>query len=89
MDKKFASAVLVAAVLIVAVVMIAGCTTPTPGATGTPTPAPTKDFTLVEMTISDPPSLDPGLEYDTACYSNTQNVYENLVSYEARMSASL
>ncbi len=36
------------------------------------------------MTISDPPSLDPGLEYDTACYSITQNVYETLVWYEGQ-----
>ncbi|OPY30188.1 MAG: Bacterial extracellular solute-binding proteins, family 5 Middle [Methanocella sp. PtaU1.Bin125] len=74
MDKRFASAIFVVAVLVMAFVLIAGCTSPTP--------APTKSFTLVEMTISDPPSLDPGLEYDTACYSNTQNVYETLVWYE-------
>jgi len=76
MDKR--SGIIGLVVLVIAtVIVLSGCTSPTP----TPTPT-TKPFTLVEMTISDPPSLDPGLEYDTACYSLTQNVYETLVWYD-------
>jgi peptide/nickel transport system substrate-binding protein len=78
MDKRFGRMLWVLAAVVMAVVMVAGCTSPTPAPTGTPT----KPFTLVEMTISDPPSLDPGLEYDSACYGITQNVYETLVWYE-------
>jgi peptide/nickel transport system substrate-binding protein len=77
MDKRSGTISLVVLV-IAAVLILSGCTSPT---TVTPTPTPVKEFTLVEMTISDPPSLDPGLEYDTACYSITQNVYETLVWY--------
>jgi peptide/nickel transport system substrate-binding protein len=80
MDKRFGRAISVFAVLAVAIIMVTGCTSPTP----TPTATPQKPFTLVEMTFSDPPSLDPNLEYDSACYSITQNVYENLVYYEGQ-----
>ncbi|AFD00585.1 putative ABC-type dipeptide transport system, periplasmic component [Methanocella conradii HZ254] len=79
MDKR--SGIIGLVVLVIAAVMIlSGCASPT---TVTPTPT-TKPFTLVEMTGADPPSLDPGLEYDTACYSLTQNVYETLVWYEGK-----
>ncbi len=82
MDKRFGRVAWVAAVLALAIVvtLLAGCTSPTtsPGTT------PAKNFSIVALTISDPPSLDPNLEYDTATSGITQNVYETLVFYDGR-----
>lgn len=75
------------ALLIVAIVALAifaaGCTTPTPttSANVTATPTTQKQMTIVDMVAGDPPSLDPHVEYDSATFGITQNVYETLAYY--------
>jgi peptide/nickel transport system substrate-binding protein len=89
MDKRFVSVILVAALLVAAFVVIAGCTsptptaTPTPGATASPVPTPTpgKNFTIVNIEAGEPESLDPAYDYETAGAEILQNVYETLVFY--------
>ncbi len=73
---------MVTVVLILASILLAGCTSPstTPSASTTPT----QPLTIVALTTGDPPSLDVNLEYDTAASAITQNVYETMVFYEGR-----
>lgn len=73
---KFTGKVSVVAILLIATMMVlSGCTSPTTSPT-------VKPITLVDMVAGDPPSLDPALEYDSATFGITQNVYENLIYFD-------
>jgi peptide/nickel transport system substrate-binding protein len=80
MDKRFASVLVIALVVIAAVLLVSGCTSPTPGASATPTPA--KNFTIVNYEAGEPESLDPAYDYETAGGEIIQNVLETLVFYQ-------
>ncbi len=80
MDKRFGSkaviVLLLTAIVLAIVLSVSGCTSPSSNTTQT--------STIVSLTTSDPPSLDPNLEYDTATSGITQNVYETLTFYDGR-----
>jgi len=86
MDKRFGSkAVIVIIVMAVALTMaFSGCTSPSTSPAASPSTNPSQPYSIVALTTSDPPSLDPNLEYDTATSGITQNVYETLVFYDGR-----